>query len=335
MRVLVTGGAGFIGSHTVVELLASGHEVLVLDDFSNSSPKVMTRIQRLTNRAPDLVEADILDTATLTDTMLRFGPEAVIHFAGAKAVGESVRDPIKYYRVNVQGSVSLLDAMKAAGCNKIVFSSSATVYGEPDYLPMDEDHPLRPQSPYGRSKLQVEQILRDQATADPGFSAAVLRYFNPVGAHPSGEIGENPLGVPDNLMPLIAQVAVGRRPHLDIYGEDYDTADGTGMRDYLHVVDLARAHVAALAWLGDHHGWRAFNLGMGQGLSVRQVIAAFEQASGVAIETRSAPRRPGDVPAYYADPGRARRELGWAAKRDLAEVCRSVWKWQSRNPSGY
>ncbi len=335
MRVLVTGGAGFIGSHTVVELLLAGVEVLVLDNFSNSDPKVLARIQQLTNKTPKIVECDILDPQRLRAILTNFVPDAVIHFAGLKAVGESVRDPMKYYRTNVEGSLNLLATMREAECRNIVFSSSATVYGAPDYLPMDENHPLRPESPYGRSKMQVEQILFDSAVADADFSAAILRYFNPVGAHPSGLIGENPLGTPDNLMPIVSQVAVGRRERLDIYGTDYDTIDGTGVRDYLHVQDLARAHVAALDWAHSNRGCRAFNLGMGRGVSVRQVVKAFETASGAPIPCREAPRRAGDVACYYADPTRAKAELGWSAELDLPEICASTWKWQSNNPNGY
>ena len=341
MRILVTGGAGYIGSHTLLAVLAAGHEAHVIDNFSNSHPEALARVRRLSNRDFAVTEADIRDKAAMAAAVAAARPEAVIHFAGLKAVGESVAKPLSYFDVNVGGTVALLEALQAADCRRFVFSSSATVYGDPDYLPIDEGHPRRATNPYGRTKLQIEEMLEDLAASDPSWSIALLRYFNPVGAHPSGDIGEDPAGIPNNLMPFIAQVAVGRRPHLNIFGDDYDTPDGTGVRDYIHVTDLARAHLAAVDWAAGGspgtggRGCQAFNLGTGQGTSVREMVAAFADAAGRPVPTVTAPRRAGDIAACWADPSRAKAALGWRAELGLADMCRSTWAWQSRNPQGY
>ncbi|MFK5997758.1 MAG: UDP-glucose 4-epimerase GalE [Rhodobacterales bacterium] len=335
MRVFLTGGAGYIGSHTLLEVLSADHQVCVYDDFSNSTPVAMQRVGQLTNRQFDVVEGDVLDPGALGAALSAFKPDVVVHFAGKKAVGESVAKPLLYYENNVGGTVSLLQAMEAASCNRIVFSSSATVYGEPQYLPLDEKHPLVATNPYGQSKLMVEYILRDWCVSRPQASAIVLRYFNPVGAHESGLIGEDPNDIPNNLMPFVSQVAVGRREKLQVFGGDYDTPDGTGVRDYIHVVDLARAHLAAISHAGQQQGWQAVNVGTGQGSSVLDVVKAFEAASGVSVPYEIAQRRPGDVAAYYAQATKARDVLGWQAGYNLADMCASAWKWQSRNPNGY
>ena len=335
MRILITGGAGYIGSHTLVEVLAAGHAVHAVDDFSNGSPVALERVRLLTNRDFATTRADIRDAAALRRVVAEFAPEAVIHFAGLKAVGESVSRPLAYFDVNVGGTLALLGALRDSPCRRFVFSSSATVYGDPDYLPLDEAHPRRTTNPYGRTKLQIEGILEDLAASDPAWSIALLRYFNPVGAHPSGRIGEDPEGIPNNLMPFIAQVAVGRRPALNVFGTDYPTPDGTGVRDYIHVSDLARAHLAAVDWTARATGCEAFNLGTGRGVSVLEMVAAFAAASGRAIPTVFAPRRPGDVAACWADPAKAAAALGWRAEKGLAEMCASVWGWQSQNPQGY
>ena len=334
MRVLVTGGAGYIGSHTIVELLGQAHEVCVLDDYSNSNPVVLDRVQKLTNGRVEAVTGDVRDDAVLDRVMADFRPEAVVHFAGLKAVGESMEKPLHYYDVNVNGTIRLARAMDKVGCSRVIFSSSATVYGEPVYLPYDEAHPLTPTSVYGRTKMIAEHILSDWATAD-GKTAVLLRYFNPVGAHGSATIGEHPDGVPNNLMPFIAQVAVGKRDKLSIFGDDYDTPDGTGQRDYIHVVDLARAHVAALNYAAGQTGARPFNIGTGQPYSVREMVAAFADASGQEIPVVVAPRREGDIAAMQANPARAKAELGWQATHDLGDMARSTWDWQSQNPDGY
>ena len=340
MRILVTGGAGYIGSHTLVEVLAAGHEAHVVDDLSNASPVALDRVRQLTNRDFGFTRADLRDGAAMRALVAGTRPEAVIHFAGLKAVGESVADPLAYFDVNVGGAVGLLRALADSDCRAFVFSSSATVYGDPDYLPIDEDHPRRVTNPYGRTKLQIEEMLEDLARADPSWSIATLRYFNPVGAHPSGRIGEDPTGIPNNLMPFIAQVAVGRRPALNVFGTDYATADGTGVRDYIHVTDLARAHLAAVDWTlardGERgRGWEAFNLGTGRGTSVLEMARAFGAASGREIPLALAPRRAGDVAACYADASKAARALGWRAELGLEAMCASTWNWQSRNPEGY
>lgn len=335
MRVVLTGGAGYIGSHTLVELLARGHEALVIDNYANSAPEALARVRRIAGRDFRIEEADVRDPAAMDRILGSFRPEAVIHFAGLKAVGEGEEKPLDYYDTNVGGTLVLLRAMAAAGCGRIVFSSSATVYGDPVYLPYDEAHPCAPTNVYGRTKWMAEQVLADWARATPGSAAVLLRYFNPVGAHESGLIGEDPQGIPNNLMPFIAQVAVGRRAKLGVFGADYDTRDGTGLRDYLHVVDLARAHVAALDHAAGTPGTSVFNIGTGEGTTVKEMLAAFSAACGRELPFEILPRRPGDLPAYYADPARARAVLGWQARHGLAEICASTWKWQSGNPRGY
>lgn len=335
MKVLVTGGAGYIGSHTCVELLAAGHEVFVIDNLCNGHLKAIELVRSLSNRSLSFAEVDIRDGEALDPVFDKFKPDAVIHFAGLKAVGESVAEPLRYYDVNVSGSVSLLNAMNRTGCANIVFSSSATVYGDPEYLPYDETHPTHPVNPYGRTKLMVEEILRDWAAADTARRATALRYFNPVGAHTSGQIGEDPLGVPNNLMPFIAQVAVKRRDYLSVFGDDYDTRDGTGLRDYIHVVDLAKAHVAAVERQAGLAQFEALNIGSGIGATVLELIDAFERASSVKIARRFAPRRDGDLPAFWADPALSAERLGWQTSLTLDEMCRDTWQWQSNNPNGF
>jgi len=334
VSILVTGGAGYIGSHTCVELLQAGHQVVVFDNFSNSHPEALNRVEQLTGRAPVLVQGDIRDQDAVEAALRQHGCTAVVHFAGLKAVGESVEQPLRYYDNNVVGTQRLLTAMQNCGVHTIVFSSSATVYGDPQRLPLTEDHPLSATNPYGRSKLFIEDMLRDLYRAQPQWRIAILRYFNPVGAHASGRIGENPLGTPNNLMPFVAQVAVGRREVLQVWGGDYATADGTGVRDYIHVVDLANGHLKALQRL-DAPQCAEVNLGTGNGYSVLDVVKAFEEASGQAVPYRISPRRPGDVAACYADPSHAERFLGWKAQLDLAAMCRDHWNWQKQNPEGY
>ena len=335
MKVFVTGGAGYIGSHTLVQLLAAGHDVCVFDNYSNSSPVALARVRQLTNRDTTVVEGDIRDADALTAAMVDFAPDAVIHFAGLKAVGESNDKPLLYYQTNVTGSANLLAAMDSAQCRRIVFSSSATVYGEAQYLPFDEDHPIGPTNPYGRTKAMVEGVIDDWARATPDASAVLLRYFNPVGAHESGRIGEDPQGIPNNLMPFVAQVAVGRRAKLSIFGDDYDTRDGTGERDYIHVVDLAAAHLAAIAYTGRSTGCEAINVGTGHGVTVKELVAAYEHACGRPLPVEIVPRRPGDVASSYAATDKAERLLGWKAERDVAAMCVDSWLWQSTNPEGY
>lgn len=332
--ILVTGGAGYIGSHTCLQLLAAGHELVVLDNLSNSQPEALQRVQKLAGRQLQLVEGDIRDE-TMLDAVFRYPISAVIHFAGLKAVGESVAEPLRYYDNNVAGTLSLLKAMKKHGCKTLVFSSSATVYGDPASVPIREHFPLSATNPYGRSKLMIEDMLRDLAHAEPDWRIAILRYFNPVGAHDSGQIGENPNGIPNNLMPFITQVAVGKRAQLSVFGNDYATHDGTGVRDYIHVVDLARGHLCALDKLQQQAGLLTVNLGTGQGYSVLDMVKAFEQASGRTIAYTITPRRPGDVAACYADPAQAEQLLGWRAEKTLADMCADSWRWQSQNPDGY
>lgn len=333
MRVLVTGGAGYIGSHTVLELLAAGHDVQILDNYHNASPEVLRRLRELSNGHLTEVEADIRDSQTMREVAESFRPEAVIHFAGLKAVGEGQSDPISYYDVNVSGTLKLLRAVQDVGCRHVVFSSSATVYGEPKYLPYDESHPCDPINVYGRSKWMAEQALTDWQATRPDVSVVLLRYFNPVGAHASGRIGEDPSDIPNNLMPFVAQVAVGRRDKLAVFGDDYDTPDGTGVRDYIHVVDLARAHVAAL----DHGvpGTEVFNVGTGQGVSVLDMVQAFERTSGRPVPYEVVARREGDLASYYADSSKAQSALKWAAAHGVDDMCGSTWTWQSGNPNGY
>jgi UDP-glucose 4-epimerase len=335
MRVFVTGGAGYIGSHTLLQLLAAGHEICVFDNFANSSPEALSRVRQLSNRDFISIAGDIRSKSDLDRALGQFTPDAVIHFAGLKAVGESTQQPLLYYDNNVAGSAQLLAAMDRAGCRRIVFSSSATVYGNPQYLPLDEGHPIGPTNPYGRTKAIIEEMMRDWAAATPDISAVMLRYFNPVGAHDSGRIGEDPQGIPNNLMPFVAQVAVGRRAHLSIYGDDYDTRDGTGERDYIHVVDLAAAHLAALDYVTVQTGWDAVNVGTGAGTTVRELVAAYSQAADRPIETHIVQRRPGDVAATYAATEKAETLLGWKAKFGIEAMCASSWRWQSSNPDGY
>ena len=334
MRVLVTGGAGYIGSHTCLELLAAGHELAVLDNLVNSKPEALRRVQVLADRRLTFVQGDIRDAVAL-DSALAHSVDAVVHFAGLKAVGESVAKPLDYYENNVQGTVSLLQAMKRHGVKKLVFSSSATVYGDPHAVPIREDFPLSATNPYGRSKLMIEDMLRDLIRAEPEWGIAILRYFNPVGAHESGQIGEDPNGIPNNLMPFISQVAIGKQPKLKVFGDDYPTHDGTGVRDYIHVVDLAIGHLKALDALSGEPGLITVNLGTGQGYSVLDMIHAFEAACGRPVPYEIVARRPGDVAACYADPTTAFELLGWKAERGLAEMCASSWAWQSSNPQGY
>ena len=335
MRVLVTGGAGYIGSHTLVELMGQGHEVAVVDSHVNSSPAVLERVHGLTNGRAEVWQTDIRDTARLRDICADWRPGAVIHFAGLKAVGDSQRDPVEYSDVNVAGTLSLLRAMEAGGCGRIIFSSSATVYGEPVYLPYDESHPLNPTSVYGQTKRVAEQVLTDWAAAGAGRSAILLRYFNPVGAHASGRLGEDPAGEPQNLMPYLAQVATGRRDRLRVWGNDYPTPDGTGVRDYIHVVDLARAHVAALARAGRASGAEVYNIGTGRGLSVMEMLAAFSRVVGRDLPYEVLPRRAGDIAAMQADCRKAAEVLGWRAEYGVDEMAASLWAWQSANPQGY
>ena len=332
--ILVTGGAGYIGSHTCVELLNSGQEVVVFDNFSNSHPESLKRVEAITGRKIQLVEGDIRDQAALEEALRRFGCTSVIHFAGLKAVGESVEKPLEYYDNNVIGTHRLLQAMGNCGVKTLVFSSSATVYGEPQRLPLTEDHPLSATNPYGRSKLIIEDMLRDLYRSDPSWQIGILRYFNPVGAHASGLIGEDPQGIPNNLMPFVAQVAVGRREQLKVWGCDYPTPDGTGVRDYIHVVDLAIGHLKALARLREPQCFEV-NLGTGTGYSVLDVVKAFEQASGRPVPYELAPRRAGDVASCYADPAFAAELLGWRAERGIDAMCVDAWRWQSGNPNGF
>ena len=336
MNILVTGGAGYIGSHTCVALLEAGFSVTVFDNFCNSHPEALARIERITGKKLRLVRGDVRDRAALAGALRESGANAVIHFAGLKAVGESVEKPLFYYDNNVLGTLRLLEAMDECHVKTLVFSSSATVYGDPQYLPLTEDHPLSATNPYGRSKLIVEEMLRDVFQSDPSWRFGLLRYFNPVGAHASGLIGEDPQGVPNNLLPFIAQVAVGRREFLNVWGDDYPTPDGTGVRDYIHVVDLALGHLKALARLqGPAAECLTVNLGTGAGYSVLEMVRAMEQASGKAVPYRIGPRRPGDVAACYAEPKRAQELLGWQAARGLEAMCADAWRWQCGNPTGY
>jgi UDP-glucose 4-epimerase len=334
-QILVTGGAGYIGSHTVVELLAQGHDIVVVDNFVNSKAESLRRVEKISGRKVECVKADIRDRAVMRNIFSSHQISAVIHFAGLKAVGESVEMPLLYYDVNVHGSLVLFEEMAAAGVKSLVFSSSATVYGDPQSVPIREDFPLSVTNPYGRSKLMIEDILRDVFRADPSWKIALLRYFNPVGAHASGLIGEDPNGIPNNLMPVVSQVAVGKRPKISVYGNDYPTPDGTGVRDYIHVVDLASGHLKALEALERVGGLFTVNLGTGNGYSVLDVIRAFESASAKPVPFEIAPRRPGDVAACYADPSHAAALLGWRAARDLKQMCEDAWRWQSANPNGF
>ena len=336
-KILVTGGAGYIGSHTTLVLLESGYEVVVLDNFSNSFPESLVRVGKLAGKKPIVVEGDLNDEGLLKSIFTQHGGiDAVIHFAALKAVGESTEYPLKYYQNNVSGSICLLQAMEKAGLQHLVFSSSCTVYGEPKRVPLDENHPVGGvSSPYGRTKFQMEEIIRDHSSANPDFKAGVLRYFNPVGAHPSGEIGEDPNGIPDNLVPFVCQVATGQREKLKVFGNDYPTRDGTAVRDYLHVVDLAEAHLKALQAIERRGQGFTCNLGTGKGSSVLEVISAFEEATGQNISYEFAPRRAGDVTEAWADPSYAHEILGWQTTRGLQEMLADAWNWQSKNPQGY
>ncbi len=334
MNILLTGGAGFIGSHTAVVLSQAGHEVVLLDNFCNCRKSVLERLEKILCKALPCVEGDIRDTTLVIKTLQDYKIDAVIHFAGLKAVGESIEKPIEYYANNVQGTISLLEAMKSSGVTTLVFSSSATVYGDPQYLPIDEKHPTSATNAYGRSKLHIEEMLKDVANSGADWNIICLRYFNPVGAHESGLIGEDPNGLPNNLMPYIAQVASEKLPHLNVYGNDYPTVDGTGVRDYIHVVDLAEGHLAALAYVQHHKGWDVFNLGTGHGISVFEMISSYKYASGKEIAYQIKGRRTGDIAECYTKVDKSQGILGWHSKRSLDQMCESSWLWQNmRNDS--
>jgi UDP-glucose 4-epimerase len=335
VKILLTGGAGYIGSHACVELLLAGYDLVILDNFCNSHPEALKRVEKITGKKIMLVQGSILDQPLIQETLSQYGCSAVMHFAGLKSVGESVTDPLDYYKNNFIGTHRLLSAMQNCGVDTLVFSSSATVYGAPQSLPLIEGHPLSATNPYGRSKLFIEEMLRDFHNANSAWKIAMLRYFNPVGAHESGLIGEDPQGTPNNLMPYIAQVAVGRRDYLNIWGHDYETKDGTGVRDYIHVVDLAKGHLRALEWLEFQKKCSPFNLGTGVGYSVLEVVSAFEKACGKTIPYKLSPRRSGDIEVCYADPSLAQELLGWSAERDLGVICQDHWRWQKQNPQGY
>jgi len=334
-RVFVTGGAGYIGSHTCVELLNAGHEVIIIDNLSNSDIRSLDRIKELTGKDFKFYEGDMLESDLLDKIFSENEIDAVIHFAGLKAVGESVEIPLDYYYNNITGTLNLLKSMSKHDIKKIVFSSSATVYGMNNTSPLTEDLPLSATNPYGNTKLIIEDMLRDLYVSDNEWSIALLRYFNPIGAHKSGRIGESPSGIPNNLMPYITQVAVGKREFLGVFGDDYDTHDGTGVRDYIHVIDLALGHIKALEKLDENIGAAVYNLGTGKGHSVLDVIKAFEKANRVDVQYKIMPRRPGDIATCFADPAKAKKELGWTAKRDIVEMCEDSWRWQKNNPNGY
>jgi len=328
VNILLTGGTGYIGSHTAVVLIESGFNVILFDNLSNSQRDVVFRIENITQKAIPFVEGDVRDIALVSRTLRDYQVNAVIHFAGLKAVGESVSDPLKYYDNNVVGTIKLLEAMHEIGIKKLVFSSSATVYGEPKYLPYDEDHPTSAINPYGRTKLQIEDLLKDLANSDDSWSVAVLRYFNPIGAHKSGLIGEDPQGVPNNLMPYILDVAAGVYPYVRVFGNDYPTHDGTGIRDYIHVMDLADGHLSALQFLIGNYGWHAFNLGSGKGVSVLEIIHTFNSVNNVHVEYEILPRRSGDLPEYFSSADKADNILGWRPSRTLEDMCESAWNWR-------
>ena len=334
MRVLVTGGAGYIGSHTCVEVLEAGHEVCVVDNLSNGHEAALEQVRGITNCELQFTNADIRNSDALNKIFNDFKPNSVIHFAGLKAVGESSLNPLIYYDVNVGGSISLLSAMSKAGCKNIVFSSSATVYGKPEYLPYDEEHPTNPVNPYGRTKLIIENIINDWTKIDSKRKGTILRYFNPVGAHESGQIGEEPIGIPNNLMPYIAQVADGRRDHLSIFGNDYDTLDGTGARDYIHVVDLALAHIAALNQ-NKLNKYEILNIGGGKSTTVLELLKSFEDTCGIAIKSKYLPRRDGDLDAFWANSTKALERISWEPKRNIKKICEDTWRWHKLNPAGY
>ncbi len=335
MRILVTGGAGYIGSHTVLELLSAGYDVVAADDFVNSKPAAVERVRALATKPFDFVACDFTNADATEALFSSYTFDAVIHFAALKAVGESVQKPLEYYRNNLVSTLNLLFAMRSHGVKQFVFSSSATVYGDPESVPIREDAPLSATNPYGQTKLMIEQILQDAAVADSTLRVCLLRYFNPIGAHASGKIGEDPNGIPNNLTPYIAQVAIGKLPALRVFGNDYPTPDGTGVRDYIHVVDLARGHVAALNKLQNSAGVLIYNLGTGVGYSVLEVLHAFEKACGKTLAYEFAPRRAGDIATCYADPEKAARELGWRAEYGIERMCEDAWRWQSQNPNGY
>lgn len=335
MAILVTGGAGYIGSHTCIELINAGYDIVVLDSFINSKKEALERVQTITGKDFPIYDVDLLQYEELKQLFEKHTFEAVIHFAGLKAVGESVEKPLDYYHNNLTGTLHLCKVMKEFGVKKMVFSSSATVYGMPERVPITEDFPLQATNPYGRTKLMIEEILNDLFVSDHEWSIALLRYFNPIGAHPSGLIGEDPNGIPNNIMPYITQVAVGKLKELRVFGNDYPTVDGTGVRDYIHVVDLAQGHVKALENVLKSTGAEAYNLGTGRGYSVLELVSAFEKATGVKIPYKIVDRRPGDVAICYADPTKAKNELGWVATRGIEDMCRDAWRWQSQNPNGY
>jgi UDP-glucose 4-epimerase len=335
MKILITGGAGYIGSHTIIELVSSGHEVVVVDNLVNSSVESIKRVEKITGTTIPFYEIDLLNSTALSIVFTEHSFDSVIHFAGLKAVGESIEKPLLYYRTNIDSTLNLLDIMSTHGVKNLVFSSSATVYGTPDKLPLTEDSQVGVglTNPYGKTKYMIEEILRDTAATDPVWNITILRYFNPIGAHESGTIGEDPQGIPNNLMPFISQVAVGKREKLLVFGNDYDTVDGTGVRDYIHVVDLARGHVAAVSKLT--LGLNVYNLGTGHGTSVLELIYAFESASGKTIPVEIVPRRPGDIASCYADVSKAKKELDWTAQKTIENACHDSWKWQSQNPDGF
>jgi UDP-glucose 4-epimerase len=333
--ILVTGGAGYIGSHTCIELLAAGHDLVVIDNLSNSSRVALERVQEIAGRKLAFQAVDLLDKAAIDRVFATTPIDSVIHFAGLKAVGESTQIPLRYYHNNLTGTLHLLEVMKDRGVRRMVFSSSATVYGDPERVPITEESPLHATNPYGRTKLFIEEFLRDLAAAEPGWKLCALRYFNPVGAHVSGRIGEDPVGIPNNLMPYLMQVAVGKRPFLNVFGSDYPTPDGTGVRDYIHVVDLARGHLAAIERIDTLTGFVAVNLGTGRGYSVLEMVGAVEKAVGRPIPYRLVERRPGDVATSYADPALAGQLFGWRAEKSVDQMCTDSWRWQSGNPEGY
>lgn len=336
MRILVTGGTGYIGSHTLVELYAAGHETVVVDNLSNSNPVALERVEALVGKKIPFYQLDIRDRESLNRMMEQNHFDACIHFAGLKAVGESVEKPWEYYENNIGGTLTLLDVMRRHGCKNIIFSSSATVYGDPAMIPITEACPKgNCTNPYGKTKSMLEEIMMDMQKADKEWNVVLLRYFNPIGAHPSGTIGENPNGIPNNLMPYVTQVAVGKRPELGVFGNDYDTPDGTGVRDYIHVVDLAKGHVAALQAIERKCGCAIYNLGTGQGYSVLQLVKTFEKVNNIKIPYSIKPRRAGDIATCYSDPAKAEKELGWKAERGLEDMCRDSWNWQRNNPEGY
>lgn len=336
MKVLLSGGAGYIGSHTAIELRSAGHDVVIVDNFSNSKPEVLRRLEKITGAPFAFHCADVCDKAAMDKIFAEEKPEAIIHFAGYKAVGESVEKPLEYYRNNLDSTLTLLELMKKYGVHNIVFSSSATVYGAPDSVPINESAAVgRCTNPYGWTKYMIEIILKDACKADPALSAVLLRYFNPIGAHESGLIGEDPQGIPNNLMPYITQVASGRLEKLHIFGNDYDTPDGTGVRDYIHVVDLARGHVCAIKYAAENKGADVINLGTGKGYSVLEMVKTFSEVSGVNIPYEINARRAGDIAECYADPTKAKEKLGWVAEKNLRDMCRDSWRWQKNNPHGY